>query len=514
MRDRYKIILVIFLISLTFLGLGINSETGLIGRALSIFTGSNVMVRPQIIVIYTLYSGATTEFSAMTFNELQAVDNMTMEIPVYGRMDFPYTVNITACMDVERVVNFNQHMGITTNSVTINTSGLPCVNGSATISLYQVSFDQPRVLRNGEPCPTDVCTIVSYTRGMLFVFNVTDFSNYTVTIYSVEEGAAPGPTGPAGPVTPGPPVYNFTVDRDFFKVLLKQGESLLESMTIKNTGNMRLRFSIDPNNLKNYVVLSEDMFYLNPGQSKTISIAFNAGHDQRPDVYPGRFIITTDSPAMEVVLAVMEVREKKPLFDIFVSTKVIPQEVYLGEEIEADIMIYNFGDLSPVDVSLYYSLRDFTGNDMLFAQETFAVQEQKIVTKRIRIPEDFEPGYYLFYARLTYDSDSVSSSAIIRAMEREAPLLYIEPWYILSLILILVIIAIILAYVYHRKKSGQPVLERPRRMPQLRFHKKHELSDIEREVGRDIIKIKARRPRKTKDIDISPLLKKKKRENV
>lgn len=496
MRERNKTALLIVLVFIVFLVLVLESETGLIGKASSIFTGSNVMVSPEIIVIYTKFSGNTTDFSSMNFTDMFDIYDMILQIPTYGEMEFSETVNLTKCRDEEWVVNLNEHMSITTNSITINTTGLPCMNKSATISLYQINFSNPRILRNGETCPAAVCTIVSYERGVLFVFNVTGFTIYTVTTYSVEETGAPPPGGGIGPVVPGP-VYNFTVDKKFFKVFLKQGETLLDSFKINNTGTEILRFSIDVSNLKRYVVLSEDLFYLEPGESKTISVAFTASEYEQPDVYPGRFIIDADS-LRKIILVVMEVRERKPLFDILVSTKEILQRVYLGEEIEADILMYNFGDLKPVDVSLYYSLRDFDGNDILYAEESFAVQEQKEVKRKIKIPEDLEPGYYLFYSRLTYGNESVSSSAIILVQGREERF-YLEPWMIIGILVIIIIVILASFFIQVRKYRriwSATVLGK-------RAHpgKKHELKGIKKEVGREAIKIKVKQKPEWKEFE-------------
>ncbi|UCD07698.1 MAG: hypothetical protein JSW41_01875 [Candidatus Aenigmatarchaeota archaeon] len=490
MRERNKTVILIVLISVVFLVLVLESETGLIGKASSIFTGTNVMVSPNIIVIYTRFSGNTTDFSSMNFTDMFDIYNMDLQIPTYGEMVFSEIVNLTKCRDEEFVVNLNEHVDITTNSVTINATGLPCMNKSATISLYQINFSNPRILRNGEPCPSDVCTIVSYERGVLFVFNVTGFTVYTVTTYSVEETGLPSPGGGIGPVVPGP-IYNFTVDKKFFKVFLKQGETLLDSFTINNTGTVRLRVSIDVNNLERYTVLSEDMFYLEQGESKTISVAFTASEYEEPDVYPGRFIIDADS-IRKIILVVIEVRERRPLFDILVSTEETPQRVYLGEEVEADILMYNFGDLKPVDVSLYYSLRDFDGNDILYAEESFAVQEQKEVKKKIRIPEDLEPGYYLFYSRLTYANESLSSSAIV-LVQRMEERFYLEPWMIIG-VLIIVIIAILASFFIQMRKY--------RRIWSAKAPgKKHELKGIEKEVGKETIKIKVKQKPEWKEFE-------------
>jgi len=487
MMERNKVILLIVLVSFPFLFLGLNSEIDLIGKISSIFAESNVMVSPEIIIIYTKFSGDTTPFSEMNFTELQSIDNMTLEIPTYGKIVFTETIDLTACRDAENVVNLNKYVDITTNSVGVNVTALPCMNKSADISFYQINFNVPRILRDGSACPNTTCQVVSYNKGVLLVFNVTDFTY----IYSVEEGAPEVPPAPAPAPAPGLPVSNFTVDKSFFKVSLKQGETLLDSLTIQNTGTSRLRFLIDINNLRRYLMLSEDLFYLEPGESKTISIAFTAPEYEKPDVYPGRLVIEGDS-LRRIVLVIMEIRERRPLFDIRVVTRETPQPVYQGEEVEADIMMYNFGDLKPVDVLLYYSLRDFDSDDLLYAEESLSVQEQKSVTRRIRIPEDLEPDYYLFYARLTYDNESVSASALIQVLEPEKPS-YFE-WFLIILLLFIIIILILVMLLMRRRERRRPWLPAALRL-RPRPRKRRELREIEREIKKRAVKAKRARKR-------------------
>jgi hypothetical protein len=87
--------------------------------------------------------------------------------------------------------------------------------------------------------------------------------------------------------------------------------------------------------------------------------------------------------------------------------------------VEADIEMYNLGTLKPVDVTLFVSIRDFDGNDLFSREETFAVNEQKLVHKRLMLPKDIQPGNYLVYSKLTHDGTVAVSSRLLTVIPKE-----------------------------------------------------------------------------------------------
>jgi hypothetical protein len=212
------------------------------------------------------------------------------------------------------------------------------------------------------------------------------------------------------------PSRNFTMDKEFLKTSVKQGETILEYLRINNTGNAVLDFNITVQRLEKNVMLSEESFLLNPGESRTVSVAFTAKDDMNPDIYSGRLIVSAGDITKSIML-IMEVKSRKSLFDLYVSLPETPFEVLRGEEVSADIFMYNFGEIKPIDVALFYSLRDFSGKEILFSHETVTVDEQKLVKKNIRIPKDLEYGFYLFYARIEYSNQTATSSGLIKLVE-------------------------------------------------------------------------------------------------
>jgi parallel beta-helix repeat protein len=74
---------------------------------------------------------------------------------------------------------FSQIMNISNNSIYLDSNNYPDYNVSANLTLYSLTFSNPRILRNDNNCPASICTFLDYSAGTL-VFNVTGFTNYSV----------------------------------------------------------------------------------------------------------------------------------------------------------------------------------------------------------------------------------------------------------------------------------------------------------------------------------------------
>lgn len=282
--------------------------------------------------------------------------------------------------------------------------------------------------------------------------------NSFVVVAAPSEPSEPGPR-PSAPIGP-PPVSNFTVDKDFLKAALKQGETLLDYLKISNTGETVLEFNITVEGLEGNVMVSEDSFALNTSESKTLSVAFTIEEDGYTDIYTGKLIIKAGG-LTKTVLLIMEIRARKPLFDIYVNLDELPLEVMPGDLVEADILLYNFGDLMPVDVILYYSLRDSDGNDILHKYDTLAVEEQKLVKRTVRVPSDLMPGLYLFYARLEYGNETAASSGLIRVIQPEEAVIELEIPLFLAIVAVFAAILGVSIVILHKKlrKPGAKPME-------------------------------------------------------
>ncbi len=409
---------------------------------------TSIKVDPDITVIYTEFTGSTTDFGSMTNDELRNISGMVLENP-YGRIWFAENVNLGDSA-TDYVVDLDYAVNISANRISVNSTSISSLNKSAMLYLHGLGFNDPMIMRNGAACPVSMCQEVSYTGGT-FMFTVNGLDG---VYYAAESPTQPPEEPPPGGGISGGVgrVYNFTVDKEVIKIKLRQGETVLEYLEVTNNGEDALEFSLEViNGIKDYITLSEREFVLESGQSRMVTVAFTLAENGHVDVYTGRIVIKA-GPVERYVIAIMEIRERTALFDIQVDLGDVPLVAYPGEQVSANIYMYNFGDLQPVDVELFYSLRDFDGNDILFNHETMAVTQQKAVTRKIRIPDELEPGYYLFYASLKYDNQTVTSSGLIRVSahgEREI----FEYDFTVILIGLIIIIAAVILHVLLRERE-------------------------------------------------------------
>jgi hypothetical protein len=122
-----------------------------------------------------------TEFSRNTTNSsdvrnLFNISNLMIGNPEYGLINFLESTNLSENIDLD------EHINISFNRIEINTSNLIVLNKSAKLWLYNLTFTNPRILRDGVVCPSTICTKESYSSEGTLKFNVTGF-----TVYSAEE---------------------------------------------------------------------------------------------------------------------------------------------------------------------------------------------------------------------------------------------------------------------------------------------------------------------------------------
>ncbi|MBN2422263.1 hypothetical protein JXB41_03480 [Candidatus Woesearchaeota archaeon] len=115
------------------------------------------------------FDGRTTDFYSV--GDINSISNLILEISQYGMIVFSGSVNASGA-DLDTYVN------ISFAGISLDSNHLHNLNTSATLYMYNLSFTNPRILRNGEVCSSAVCTNLNYSSGNLS-FDVTYFSAYT-----------------------------------------------------------------------------------------------------------------------------------------------------------------------------------------------------------------------------------------------------------------------------------------------------------------------------------------------
>lgn len=135
------------------------------------------------------YDGITSDFSSLDFDN---ITEMVLEKRRFGKIEFKGWINITREIDLDSYTN------ISSNKLFIDTSKIPELNVSAIITFYNLSLTNPRILRDGVPCPDSICKIINKTNSTI-TFNVTGFSEYAVEETPQENSSAPSsPPGSSG----------------------------------------------------------------------------------------------------------------------------------------------------------------------------------------------------------------------------------------------------------------------------------------------------------------------------
>lgn len=400
------------------------------------------------IILMTDFNGDTTDISQVNVSN---ITNFILENIDYGKINFSTNVDLSAGADL------NSYVDISFNRIELNSTAVSVLNESANLYLYDLTFSDPRPLRDGVVCPASICTEISY-ENWNFTFSVTEFTVYSTEETPTKAVAPSGVTAGGGVGISVKRVTDFTVSPSVIKSILTQGQLEGKELLIENTGTVDLDISIEQQNLDNFIAISEESFRLKAGDSKIVRIDVYAPDKQKAAVYTGKLIVKADG-LEKIINVIIEVKEKEALFDIKVDLDEKFEKVFPGTEVEANIVLYNLGTLKPVDVELYYSIRDMEGNDIIYESETFAVYEQKLVKRKLRIPEELKSGYYLFYGRIIYGSATVAaSSSLIEVVEREekpAPKKLI--W---GILIFFILGAIVFGFIYRREIHEVLLFER------------------------------------------------------
>ena len=114
-----------------------------------------------------------------------------------------------------------------------------------------------------------------------------------------------------------------------------------------------------------------------------------------------------------------------------------------GEELLANIKLFNLGTEEEVEVSLDYSIRDEDGNVILSENETITVKTEISFPKIFKTPRDASTGDYLLYVRANYNTQLASASVWFKII----PKTFFEkilPYLIIIVTLFIITILIIL----------------------------------------------------------------------
>ena len=123
----------------------------------------------NINVNYSYWRSGTTNFSGFVDTDLANLANVRF---FHDNGKILLRDNIVILRDLD----LNGNILVSSNRIYVNSTALPEFNQSAELTLYNITYNVPRILKDGDACSS--CDFVSYSNGEL-VFNVSGFSEYT-----------------------------------------------------------------------------------------------------------------------------------------------------------------------------------------------------------------------------------------------------------------------------------------------------------------------------------------------
>ena len=393
-----------------------NNTNGLTTRNVTFFVNSI-----KFTVKYSNYSnsykGNSTDYNASSYEDLQNLSGVILEHISFGKIDFGNEIiNLTDDQNPDdNEIDIDSYTNFSFNRIFVNSTAIPNFNKSATLTLRDLTFTNPRILRDGSLCSATICTEGDYSGGT-FVFNVTSFSVYTTEETPVEAGGDSGSGGSSGGSGGGitttkilPAKKGIIVSDDEIHVSLKQGQVTTKKITIKNNDNKKLRVNLENSILKDFVVVRGGVFDLNPGESMEVTLDFIARENTKPNLYLGTLLVKTEYESKEILVAI-EVESLKSLLDARAEILKEYKEVLPGEEILAEVKLFNLGYNGRVDVLIEYIIKDYDGNEIGIEHESLAIETQVNFVKKMKIPESADYGKYVLYVKAIYNGEVASAS--------------------------------------------------------------------------------------------------------
>lgn len=221
-----------------------------------------------------------------------------------------------------------------------------------------------------------------------------------------------GGSGSSDSVVASPKIAKgFSVDPGQISALLSQGEVRTESFTVTNKKGTKIDFTIKNQISGGLVVVEEKEFTLNPGESKEIIVDFIAKEDTKPTLYLGKIIINGGGNEQAEILIALSVESKGALLDVRIEIQKKYQKVLPGDEILANINMFNFGLSKRADINLKYTISDFDGNVFFTKNETLAIETQTSFVAFILLPNDIPKGAYILYVEASYEGKVAGATA-------------------------------------------------------------------------------------------------------
>ncbi len=238
-----------------------------------------------------------------------------------------------------------------------------------------------------------------------------------------------------------------------FNIEIIQGGSGVITIKVTNTGNLNSTFEIDVSGLDEFKkTISDNLFNLTSGDSKSVTIEFNADKRLNPDIYYGAIKVKTQSGEKEISI-VITIKAFELKYDLHVLVLKEYKSVKPASIVKANIKLENTKDIEERNITFYYAITDFKGNVIDSKTEDFPFSQRATAFERqLNIPGVIARGDYIFLARAVSGESIAIDSDIFEVGESFNAASFIRANFLI-LVLVLASISVALLMAKHHKNK-------------------------------------------------------------
>lgn len=249
----------------------------------------------------------------------------------------------------------------------------------------------------------------------------------------------------------------FEVDSVLLKRVIKTEGSFSSSVRITNAGVLKKDFEVNVFDLENLASLDSRIFDLGGGKVKELEITFSNKNNLTESVYVGGLEIISGAER-KLIPIILEIESRDVLFDsnvaLFPTGRISP-----GDKINAEIKIYDLSQVGTASVDLIYFIKDFEGETIISESETIVVEDNVLITKSTTLPENLEPGDYVFGVALDYRGSVGTASSFFRVGKKKfASGLNLDSNFLYIIILFVIIFFAFLLFIFYIVYSRDKLL--------------------------------------------------------
>lgn len=237
---------------------------------------------------------------------------------------------------------------------------------------------------------------------------------------------------------------DIVVNNIFVKVSVNGDRLITRSITISSESGGDI--SLNLLNLKG-ISVSEQDFYLNPGESKKVNINFNS-YDIKDGAHIGSILILSDD--QEYILPIIfEVESDGLLFDLDLEIPIQDKEALPGEEILTQIKIFDLvaggtnQGLGSTALGVKYFVYNLRGDIVTSYSENIILNREVQIDKLIKIPMNISKGDYVMSVVIEHAGLTSVSSELFSVVDYKVEKDFFDKFLDLGFLSILLIILLI-----------------------------------------------------------------------